>query len=176
MSRPTINRALRRSALTVALGLCFASGVHAQSNTTGNIVGQAPAGSTVTVVNPATGFSREVPVSADGSFRAGALPPGTYTVTLKNADGTTGVRNGVGVAVGAGTSVDFTGGATAGDAVELDRVQVTGSYIPPIDFSSVESTTIVTQETIERLPVARDVTSVALLAPGTTQGGNPPTH
>ena len=67
MSKPTINRTLRRSALTVALGLCFASGVHAQSNTTGNIVGQAEAGSTVLVVNPATGFSREITVGSDGT-------------------------------------------------------------------------------------------------------------
>ena len=170
MSKPIIHRALRRSALTVALGLCFASGVHAQSNTTGNIVGEAQPGATILVVNPSTGFSREITVGADGSYRAGSLPSGTYTVTMRNADGTTSVRNNVGVAVGAGTSVDFTAAATPGDAVELDRVQVTGSYIPPIDFSSVESSTIVTQETIERLPVSRNVTSVALLAPGTTQG------
>ena len=170
MSKPTINRTLRRSALTVALGLCFASGVHAQSNTTGNIVGQAEAGSTVLVVNPATGFSREITVGSDGTYRAGSLPSGTYTVTLTKADGTTSVRNGVGVAVGTGTSVNFTGGAVPSDAVQLDRVQVTGSYIPPIDFSSVESATIVTEETIDRLPVPRNVTAVALLAPGTTQG------
>ena len=171
MSKPTINRALRRSALTVALGLCFASGVHAQSNTTGNIVGQAQPGATVLVVNPATGFSREVTVGSDGSFRAGSLPSGRYTVTLRNADGTTSVRNNVGVAVGTGTSVNFAGAAApSGDAIELDRVQVTGSYIPPIDFSSVESATIVTEETIDRLPVPRNVTAVALLAPGTTQG------
>lgn len=170
MSKPIINRALRRSALTVALGLCFASSVHAQSNTTGNIVGQAEAGSTVVVVNPATGFSREITVGSDGSYRAGALPPGTYTVTLRSADGTTDVRNGVGVAVGTGTAVDFTGAAKPSDAVQLDRVQVVGSYIPPIDFSSTESATIVTEDTIDRLPVPRDVTSVALLAPGTTQG------
>lgn len=170
VSKPFINKALRRSALTVALGLCFASGVHAQSNTTGNIVGHAQAGSTVVVSNPTTGFSREITVGADGTYRAGALPPGTYTVTLRGADGSASVRNGVSVAVGAGTSVDFVGPAPADDAVELDAVKVTANYVAPIDFSSVESTTIVTQETIERLPVSREVTSVALLAPGTTQG------
>ena len=169
MSKPTFNRALRRSALTVALGLCFASGVQAQSNTTGNIVGEATAGGTILVENPSTGFSREVPVGADGSYRATSLPPGTYKVTQRTAAGTTAVRENITVSVGTGSSVNFVDAAT-GETTELDRVQVIGSFVTPIDVSSVESATIVTAATIERLPIPRNVTSVALLAPGTTQG------
>ncbi|CAN5141125.1 hypothetical protein BH11PSE14_BH11PSE14_19520 [soil metagenome] len=41
-----------------------------------------------------------------------------------------------------------------------------GSYINAIDVRSVESTTILTAEQIARIPVGRDITSVALLAPG----------
>jgi len=41
-----------------------------------------------------------------------------------------------------------------------------GSYINPIDVASVESTTILTAEQIERIPVPRNVTSVALLGKG----------
>lgn len=41
-----------------------------------------------------------------------------------------------------------------------------GSYINPIDVSSVESTSILTAEQIANVPVARNITSVALLAPG----------
>ena len=62
-----MNRALRRSALTVALGLCFATNVHAQSNTAGAVFGQAAAGDTVVVESPSTGFKREIRVGNDGS-------------------------------------------------------------------------------------------------------------
>jgi uncharacterized protein YggE len=42
-----------------------------------------------------------------------------------------------------------------------------GSYINSIDVTSTESTTILTAEQIRRLPVGRNVSAVALLAPGT---------
>lgn len=45
-----------------------------------------------------------------------------------------------------------------------------GSYINAIDVSSVESTTILTAEQIARIPVARNITNVALLAPGSVRG------
>jgi uncharacterized protein len=42
-----------------------------------------------------------------------------------------------------------------------------GSYINSIDAYSVESTTILTSDQIARIPVPRNITSVALLSPGT---------
>ncbi|RZA36816.1 MAG: TonB-dependent receptor [Lysobacteraceae bacterium] len=179
MSKRTFNRALRRSALTVALGVCFNTTLYAQSNTSGSVFGQASAGETVLVESPETGFSREISVSADGTYRLSALSPGSYRVTLRRGDGTTSVRDIV-VKVGTGTSVNFAAGASAGSAgstgtsgaTDLDRVTVTASAVNPIDVSSVESTTILTAEQINRIPVARDTTSVALLAPGTVRGDN----
>ena len=54
---------------------------------------------------------------------------------------------------------------------ELDTVEVVGAgAINPIDVTSVESTTILTAEQIAKIPVPRDTTSVALLAPGTVRG------
>jgi len=47
-----------------------------------------------------------------------------------------------------------------------------GSYINPIDVASVESTTILTAEQIERIPVPRNVTSVALLGKGSVNRTN----
>jgi uncharacterized protein len=44
-----------------------------------------------------------------------------------------------------------------------------GSYINAIDVSSVESTTILTAEQIAKIPVSRNITSVALLSPGTVK-------
>ncbi|KAF1718268.1 Oar protein [Pseudoxanthomonas yeongjuensis] len=173
MSKRTFNRALRRSALTVALGFCFNSYVHAQSNTSGAVFGQASAGETVLVENPATGFSRTISVGADGAYRVSALSPGTYRVTLKRTDGTTSARE-VSVNVGTGTSVNFTAASSGGDgATNLGTVTVVAStLVNPIDVSSVESTTILTSAQLAKIPVPRDTTSVALLAPGTVRGDN----
>lgn len=162
-------RALQRSALSLALGICFSPTLYAQSNTSGAIFGQASAGSTVQIQNPATGFSRSITVGRDGAYRFSALPTGSYNVTYTGTDGTTATREGVNVNVGTGTPVNF---ATArADATTLDSVQVRAtSAVNPIDVSSVESTTILTAEQIAKIPVARDATSVALLAPGTVKG------
>lgn len=171
MSKP-INRVFRRSALTLALGVCFASSVQAQSNTAGSVFGQASAGETVLIENPSTGFSREISTGTDGGYRVSALSPGTYKITVRRADGTTTVRDNVIVNAGSGTSVNFdTAGAAGGDATTLGRIQVVGARaVNPIDVSSVESTTILTATQIAKIPVPRDTTSVALLAPGTVRG------
>jgi hypothetical protein len=47
---------------------------------------------------------------------------------------------------------------------------VVAGAVNPIDVSSVESTTILTEAQIDKLPVPRNATSVALLAPGTVRG------
>lgn len=160
MASKIISKGLKRTALSVALGMCFTGSIYAQSNTTGNIAGQAASGDTVIVDNAATGFHREVSVGADGNYRVSALQPGTYTVTVKRADGTMGAARTVTVNVG-----------TTATATTLGTVTVQGGgVINPIDVSSVESSTIMTEAQIDRLPVARDVTNVALLAPGTVRG------
>ena len=158
-------RGLKRTALSTALGVCFVGGAYAQSNTSGAITGRATAGETVTITNPATGFSRSVIVGSDGSYRFPALPTGQYTVTTAG-----GASRTVSVSVGTATTADLVAG-DGGSATTLDAVTVVGSSaVNPIDVSSVESTTILTAEQIARIPVARDATSVALLAPGTVRG------
>ena len=170
MSKRTFNRALRRSALTMALGVCFNSTIYAQSNTSGAVFGQASAGEKVLVENPATGFSREIAIGTDGTYRVSSLSPGNYRVTLQRADGTTSTRE-VSVNVGTGTAVNFTAGASSNGATNLGTVTVTAAQlVNPIDVSSVESTTILTSAQLAKIPVPRDTTSVALLAPGTVRG------
>lgn len=162
MASNYLAKGLKRSALTVALGLCFAGGVQAQTNTAGAVVGRAASGDTITITNQATGFSRTITVDATGSYRFSQLPTGQYQVSRNGGSPRT-----VNVNVGSAANVDFTGG----DATTLDAVTVIGSgAINPIDVSSVESTTILTAEQIAKIPVSRDTTSVALLAPGTVRG------
>ena len=157
-------KGLKRSALTVALGMCFVGGVQAQSNSAGAVTGRAASGDTITITNPATGFSRTITVDSGGTYRFSALPTGQYQLSRNG-----GSARAVTVNVGSAANIDFV--TSGGDATTLDTVTVLGSgAINPIDVSSVESTTILTAEQIAKIPVARDTTAVALLAPGTVRG------
>ncbi len=164
-----LSKGIKRTALSLALGACFVGGVNAQSNSAGAITGSAGSGDTITIVSPDTGFTRTISAAADGSYRFSALPTGKYTITRKSADGTSSSRD-VTVSVGTAANVNFVAASTSG-ATTLDAVQVVGTNaINPIDVSSVESTTILTAEQIAKIPVSRDITGVALLAPGTVKG------
>jgi hypothetical protein len=164
MASNNFAKGLKRSALTVALGMCFVGGVQAQSNSAGAVTGRAASGDTITITNPATGFSRTITVDNSGSYRFSALPTGQYQLSRNG-----GATRPVTVNVGSAANIDFV--TSGGDATNLDTVTVLGTgQINPIDVSSVESTTILTAEQIAKIPVARDTTAVALLAPGTVRG------
>ncbi|WP_175597232.1 TonB-dependent receptor [Peristeroidobacter soli] len=137
-------------------------------STSGSVFGQATSGDVVVVEGDGTGFRREITVGNDGSYRVPALSPGKYKVTLRHADGTTLVREGVLVSAGGGTAVSFV--AMASNVVELENVVVTGARVTPIDVSSAESVTVLSAEQLAKIPVARDLTSAALLAPGAVRG------
>ena len=108
MASQYLTKGLKRSALTVALGLCFVGGVNAQTNTAGAIAGHAAAGDTITITNPATGFSRTITVGADGSYRFSQLPIGQYQVSRNG-----GAARNVNVSVGTAANVDFVQAGTA---------------------------------------------------------------
>ena len=76
MASTYFSKGLKRSALTVALGMCFAGGVNAQS-TSGAIFGKADPGQTITIVSE-TGLSRTIPADANGRYSAPSLPAGRY--------------------------------------------------------------------------------------------------
>ena len=154
MASKSITKGLKRTALSVALGMCFAGSVYAQSNSTGSIAGTTAAGGTVVVENAANGFRREVTADSNGNYRIGSLSTGTYTVT---ADGKT-------------KTVNVTIGGTAQGNTTLGVVSVQGAAINAIDVASVESTTILTAEQVAKIPVPLNITAVALLAPGTVRG------
>ena len=78
-------KGLKQSALTIALGMCFVGGVQAQTNTAGAVTGRAASGDTITVTNPATGFSRTITVDASGSYRFSQLPTGQYQISRNGA-------------------------------------------------------------------------------------------
>jgi hypothetical protein len=158
MASRNFRKSLKRNTLAVALGMCFATPVVYAQSAVGSMNGTADAGAKVTIVNEATGFNREISADSRGRFSITQLAPGTYKVTSG------GVTREVPVRVGTGSAVVLT-------AATLDAVHVRAIRgISPIDVSSVESTTVLTAEQFNRIPVLRDTTSIALLAPGTVRG------
>ncbi|MEQ4574582.1 MAG: TonB-dependent receptor [Gammaproteobacteria bacterium] len=151
-------RLLKRTALAIVLGTCLAQGAALAQSTSGDIIGSTSgqAGSKVQVRSLSSGIAREVTVGADGKFRVPSLPTGQYEVSI---DGKTTT---VTVVAGQATTASFA------DATSLDTIVVRGSGPNAIDLNSVETRTTFTAEQLNTLPVARDVTSVSLLTPGTT--------
>lgn len=144
-----------RSAIALAVAMCFTGGAYAQ-NADGTIFGRAKAKEQIQIQNVENGSVRTIEASKDGEFTVPRLPSGQYKVTAG------GVTKDVVVVIGSGTEVRF-------DQAQV--ITVTGSRIRnPIDVSSVESNTVFTRQQIQALPVGQDATSIALLAPGTVKG------
>ncbi len=165
------NKTLRRASLSAALALCIAGPLYAQS-TTGNINGSVPAASasnTTVLITNNSGFSRTVPVDADGNYRVSNLPVGTYTVTVQRDGQAIGSRQ-VTVVVGAAADASFS--AAGGGTTDLETVTVAASAPAAIDLSSVDTRTVITAEQIARLPLGRSAEALALLAPGAVAGAS----
>ncbi|MFC3552151.1 carboxypeptidase regulatory-like domain-containing protein [Lysobacter cavernae] len=164
------SKGLRRTALCIAMGVCLSSALSLQSahaaNDDGSLVGRATAGAEVTVRNPDTGFTRTVRADANGNYRFPFLPVGNYTLQANKDGAPLGQPIEVTVSLGNAANVNV-----GGDATNLATVQVVGSrVVTPVDVTSTESATNVTREELGRLPVERDVLSVATLAPGVNKG------
>ncbi len=160
---------LKKTVLAHALTIAFAASLgsvvvsgdaHAASNSAGDIVGRAAAGTVITIENKSIGLTRSLTVNQNGDYQLTMLPPGTYTVRAKRPDGTTEERQ---VAVNAGEAASSNFEATANTVVVTGRLN-------RIDVKSPESSMVLTEAAIDRIPVTRDVTAVALLAPGATRG------
>ena len=167
MASNPIRSGFKRSALTVALGLCFAGTVHAQS-TTGTVYGNAAPGETITLVSE-TGFARTLAVDSSGRYNASNLPVGNYTVTARKGDQVIGTKQ-VLVKVSSGTEASFAG-AQAAPGNELGTITVTGSGAG-IDVTQVDSRTVITSRDLAVLPIAHSAEAIALLAPGTVKGSS----
>jgi len=160
MNNSNIKRSFNRSLAAIAVGACLATSpmTFAASNTTGSIRGEAAAGTVVTFKSAKTGLSRQLTADSNGSFSFKNVPTGKYTVTDSS-----GKSRNITVTIGTGSNVNFSESDT-------EVIQVRGSVISTIDVSNVESGMVFTAEELERLPVGRDITSVALLTPGVVKG------
>jgi len=164
--------ALTRRALTIAVtaGLALASSAVFAQATVGTVFGNADAGSTVTLTNNGNGSVRTITAGADGKFRASSLLPGDYTVT--ETGGTHNATRTITVVAGQGFNLDLVPAAAPSDtsAQNLSTVSVTANALPPIDVSTVQTSTVLTATQMKNLPIARNQTAVALLTPGAVRG------
>ncbi|WDS37749.1 TonB-dependent receptor [Pseudoxanthomonas sp.] len=133
-SKHSFRRTPSRSVLAIALVGCMAAsmpGFAQSANAT--LRGKAEHGAEVTATNTATGLSRRVVASADGSYALVGLPPGTYSV---QAGGNTKT---VTLSVATSVSLDLTKApeAPAGDATNLDTVQVKAPPLQEVKTSEV---------------------------------------
>lgn len=146
----------RRSALALAISLCFSQAVLAQSSE-GSVFGRAPAPKAkISLQNLENGSVRQIEANADGSFTFSKVSPGKYKITSN------GISRDVEVVIGTGSEVSLT---------STTSVVITGSRVrQTIDVSSVESNSVFTQAEIQSMPIPRSATAVAMLAPGTVQG------
>jgi len=159
-------KTIQRATLSVALSLCIAGGVNAQS-TTGSIYGSAPAGEgTTVVVQNNSGFSRTITVDASGRYNVGNLPVGTYSVTLQREGQVVETRKDIVLRVGSGTDVSFA------DATTLGAITVTAVSVPPVDVTTLDSRTVITSEQLARLPIRRSAEAIALMSPGAVPGSS----
>lgn len=104
-------------------------------------------GVTVTIINPATGYTRTMVTSAEGLFVVPLVPPGNYEVRFE----LTGFATGKGLAV-----------ATVGSAVTLNHVMQVGGLQESVTVTSQSSlvetsatvrTSTVNLEAIQNLPI-----------------------
>ncbi|AXT37613.1 TonB-dependent receptor [Alteromonas sp. BL110] len=160
------------TAVAVAASIGISAPVVAQESK-GTITGtsvsastdQALAGVEVTIVNLETGLTRTLVTDSDGRYTFPLLPPGNYSLTAK--------RDGFSIAQEKQFSVRPSGKTNLDVALEagdVERISVRGTSISNIDVTSSESQLYVDQEFIAKVPVPRDISSVALLAPGTVSG------
>ena len=170
----TFKRSLVTLAVTASLSLAANSVIAADSSTSGFIIGKAQsaqgntiAGATITIKNKATGLTRTITTSESGSYKFPLIPAGQYDITAEKNGFIISNQEDVRVSIGSKTNINM---ILATNQSEVESIEVRGAQLARLDTTSSESLMIVDQELLSRIPVARDVTSVALLAPGTNKG------
>lgn len=143
-----------------------------------NATGAPVPGATVVIKSNAQGFTRTVTTDSAGAYRVSDLPEGSYTYTITAPGLTTFTDPNVQLSL-SNASNEFqlvsataapAGAAAAGGG---EAIVVTGRRVRTSDFAATTVGSVINVgELATRVPVARDVTSVVLLSPGTTLGDN----
>jgi outer membrane receptor protein involved in Fe transport len=152
----------------VAMAQDFTTG--SLTGTVTNTDGQAVAGATITLTQNGRNQSRTFVTDGEGRFRASQIPVGGYTVAVTAPGYEAYTDSNVAVALGGNADFQFTIG-TEDQATNIDDVVVVGTRTAAVDFDRTTTGIVVdVQETFDRLPTARDLSAIQLLAPQATPG------
>lgn len=155
-----------RVPLLLVLALVFAVSAFAQTATTGAIEGKVTQGGTplpgVTVEVRSTALQgvRTDVTDAQGHFRFTLLPPGQYTLAA-TLQGFNTITQNVAVALNKTLTLDV----VMSMATQAE-ITVHGAA-PVVDVTSAVSGANITAQTLQSLPIARNFTAAAQVAPGT---------
>lgn len=158
------------SALLIAfgsIGTAFAQGSSGLLD--GHIVdaaGSGVAGVAVTVSDTSTGLTRTATTNSSGKFKM-QLPPGVYELKSTKSGFSSVTIEKVMVNLGAASQVTIP--VTASTIEEITTYGTATSLMPA---ATGETGLNISLEELSKLPVARNIESVALLAPGTVAGDN----
>ncbi|MFC0050440.1 TonB-dependent receptor [Rheinheimera tilapiae] len=160
-------RSLAAVAVSAILGLPGAVYAADTSNILGSVKGLNSSQSySVKVKDPKTGFSREVSLDNAGNFRVSQLPIGEYQIEV-TANGKVVAQDKVRLSLGSNSVASFALNRP-NDGTEV--IEVTGARIRAVDVTSVDSGLVVGEMEFDKMPVARNITAVSLLAPGVVLG------
>src|SRR5436190_2598002 len=148
--------AARVAVTSMAVAVCLASAVHAQT-VEGNILGYTKPNATVTLTAPG-GKTSQVTAKPDGTFSFAKLPAGSYKVSSD------GVSRDVLVAGGVDSRVSLESEAVAGE-----KITVTGSRIERDTFNSTSPVLVITRD--DTLMSGFNSTTAALQSTAVTTGG-----
>ncbi len=153
------------------MALAFAASVWAQTDvTTTRVSGTVTAedgsvlpGVTITATNRDTGLVVTSTTDGQGFYRLLNLPTGNYAVTAALDGFATSSRGDVRLLLGSTPSLDFTMQVSA----IIETIEVTAE-VGAIEVTNTSSSTTVTTEQIEKMPIAsRDFRNLVLLTPQT---------
>lgn len=140
-------------------------------NATGRVVdeaGKAIAGASVTVTSDTQGFSRTVTTDSSGRYLVSSLPQGSYSFSVTASGFSAYSESGIALTQSsAGNEFQL----VAETAANANMITVTSRRVRVSDFDRTTTGAVISiGELATRIPVARDLTSVIQLAPGTSLG------
>lgn len=159
----TFKRSIAAIAVSAVLGMSTAYAEDIRGKVV--VTDGSTAGVVVKAKNVGTNTTRSIEVNADGTYRLAKLPTGSYDVTVSKGSNILG-KSVIKVTLGNNSTANF---EVAGST---EVISVSGSRISAVDVSSMDSGLTLGESELDIMPVARNLTSVALLAPGVVLGDN----
>lgn len=142
----------------------------------GRVVDAAGAGianATVVAKSNTQGFERSATTDSSGSYRIPQIPAGSYTFTVSGPNGGSFIDPGVNLTQdSSGNTFELAATSSAAtDSKTAGEIVVTGRRVRVADFERTTTGMVINvADLASRVPVARDISSVVQLSPGTTQG------